>query len=158
MAEGSRRNRRGSRDSNRTTEHPVCQFTFLGYGFRPRRARNHRTGTYFTSFVPAIGRKAKKGIVHAVRGWNLHEASDKELIDFSRMFDKHIRGWVNYFSRYYPSALRLPFSCINRRLVRWAMKKYKRFRGRQRAATQWLRRIAREWPTLFAHWRLGFVP
>ncbi len=145
-------------DSNRLRDHPLHQFTFLGYGFRPRRARNQRNGVYFTSFVPAIGRKAMQEIVRTVRGWGLHEASDKELEDFSRMFDKHIRGWVNYFSRYYPSALRRTFDCINRRLVRWAMKKYKRFRGRQRAATQWLRRIAREQPTLFAHWRLGFVP
>jgi RNA-directed DNA polymerase len=146
------------RDSNRRQDHPLHQFTFLGYGFRPRVAQNHRNGKYFTSFVPAIGRKATQEIVRTVRGWGLHEASDKELEDFSRMFDKHIRGWVNYFSRYYPSALRRTFDCINRRLVRWAMKKYKRFRGRQRAATQWLRRIARERPTLFAHWRLGVVP
>jgi hypothetical protein len=99
-----------------------------------------------------------KKIVRTVHGWGLQEASDKELDDFSRMFDKHIRGWVNYFSRYYPSALYRAFACINRRLVRWAMKKYKRFRGRQRAATRCLRRIAREQPMLFAHWRLGIVP
>ncbi len=146
------------RDSNRTQGYPLHQFDFLGYGFQPRRALNQRKGVYFTSFVPAIGRKAMKEIVRTVRGWGLHEASDKELDDFSRMFDKHIRGWVNYYGRYYPSALHRTFDCINRRLVRWAMKKYKRFRGRQRAATQWLRRIARERPTLFAHWRLGFVP
>ena len=85
-------------------------------------------------------------------------ASDKELADLSRMFNKNIRGWVNYYGRYYPSALRRTFDCVNRRLVRWAMKKYKRFRVHQRRATQWLRRIAREQPTLFAHWGLGFVP
>jgi RNA-directed DNA polymerase len=146
------------RDSNRRQDQALIQFDFLGYGFKPRRARNSRNGRYFVSFVPAIGRKAMKAIVRAVRDWGIHAASEKELDDFSRMFDKHIRGWVNYYGRYYPSALRRTFDCINRRLVRWAMKKYKRFRGHQRQTTQWLRRIARERPELFAHWRLGIVP
>lgn len=99
-----------------------------------------------------------KAIVRTVRDWGLHAASEKELDDFSRMFDKHIRGWVNYYGRHYPSALHRTFDCINRRLVRWAMKKCERFRGHQRKATQWLRRIARERPELLAHWRLGIVP
>jgi len=146
------------RDSNRTQDRPDIQFDFLGFGFRPRRARNSRDGRYFVSFVPAIGRKAMKTIVRAVRDWGIHAASDKELDDFSRMFDRNIRGWVNYFGTYYPSALGRTFACFNRRLVLWAMKKYKRFRGHQRKATQWLRHIARERPELFAHWRLGFVP
>ena len=52
-----------------------------------------------------------KSIVRAVRDWGIHAASEKELDDFSRMFDKHIRGWVNYYGRYYPSALRRTFDC-----------------------------------------------
>jgi RNA-directed DNA polymerase len=146
------------RDSNRTKEYPRIQFDFLGYGFKPRRARNSRDGRYFISFTPAIGRKAMKSIVRAVRDWGIHAASEKELDDFSRMFDRYIRGWVNYYSRYYPSALHRTFDCINRRLVRWAMKKYKRYRGHQRRATQWLRCVARKQPELFAHWQLGIVP
>ncbi len=145
-------------DSNRRRTYSHIQFDFLGYGFRPRSALNQRAGRYFTSFVPAISRKGMKAIVQTVRVWRLHMASDKELADLSRMFNKNIRGWVNYYGRYYPSALRRTFDCVNRRLVRWAMKKYKRFRGHQRAATHWLRRLAREQPELFAHWRLGFVP
>ena len=92
------------RDSNRTEEHPHKQFDFLGYGFKPRRARNRHDGRYFVSFAPAIGRKAMKAIVRAVRDWGIHAASEKELDDFSRMFNRYIRGWVNYYSRYYPCA------------------------------------------------------
>jgi len=146
------------RDSNRTEDHPRIQFDFLGYGFKPRRARNSRDGRYFVSFAPAIGRKAMKTIARTVRDWDIHRASEKELDDFSRMFNRYIRGWVNYYGRYHPSALHRTFDCMNRRLVRWAMKKYKRYRGHQRRATQWLRRIARKRPELFAHWQIGFVP
>lgn len=145
-------------DSNRSRAYPHIQFDFLGYGFRPRSARNQKTGKCFTSFVPAMSRKAMKAIVLVVRRWRLHRASDKELADLKRMFDKSIRGWVNYYGRYCPTASRRPFACINRRLVRWVMAKYKRFRGHLGAATLWLRRIAREQPSLFSHWRIGFVP
>jgi len=146
------------RDSNRTQDHPQVQFDFLSYGFKPRKARNSRDGRYFVSFVPAISRKAMKTIVREVRDWGIHAESEKELEDFSRMYDRCIRGWANYYGRYYPSALHRTLGCINRRLVRWAMKKYKRFRGHQRRATHWLRRVARERPELFTHWRLGIVP
>jgi RNA-directed DNA polymerase len=146
------------RDSNRTQDHPQVQFDFLSYGFKPRRARNSRDGRQFVSFVPAISRKAMKAIVREVRDWGIHAESEKELEDFSRMYNQCIRGWANYYGRYYPTALRRTLGCINRRLVRWAMKKYKRFRDHQRRATHWLRRVAREQPELFAHWRMGIVP
>ena len=42
--------------------------------------------------------------------------SDKGLDDLSRMFNKHIRGWVNYYGRYYPSALRRAFACFGDQL------------------------------------------
>jgi RNA-directed DNA polymerase len=146
------------RDSNRQQDYDQITFDFLGYGFRPRRARNGRDGRYFVSFVPAISRKAMKAIAADVRGWGIHEMSDKGLDDLSRMFNSRIRGWVNYYGRYYPSALHQAFDCINRRLVRWARKKYKRYRQHQRRATPWLRRIARQQPQLFAHWQAGVVP
>lgn len=146
------------RDSNRRQDYNQITFDFLGYGFRPRRARNRRDGKYFVSFIPAISRKAMKAIASDVRGWGIHEMSDKGLDDLSRMFNSRIRGWVNYYGRYYPSALHQAFDCINRRLVRWARKKYKRYRQHQRRTTQWLRRIARQQPQLFAHWQAGVVP
>jgi RNA-directed DNA polymerase len=146
------------RDSNRRQEHDQVKFDFLGYTYQPRKAQNRRDGRYFISFVPAISRKAMKAIAATACDWGIHAMSDKGLDDLSRMFNKYIRGWINYYGRYYPSALHQAFACINRRLVRWARKKYKRYRQHQRHATHWLRRVARERPELFAHWEVGVVP
>jgi RNA-directed DNA polymerase len=55
--------------------------------------------------------------------------------------------WEAYKSALYPT-----FQHLDRLLVRWAMRKYKRLRGHQRRAAHWLRRIARGQPNLFAHW------
>ena len=73
------------------------------------------------------------------------------------MYNRKIRGWVNYYGKYYKSALYPIFDRLNRRLVRWVQKKYKRCRH-QRRATHWLRAIARKEPGLFAHWQLGALP
>lgn len=145
------------RDSNRPEDHLHMSFDFLGYTFRPRTAINQRRKEFFVSFSPAVSRKAGKAIVATIRQWQLHAMSDKSLEELSRMFNRVIRGWVNYYGQYYKSALYPIFSCLNRRLVRWVRKKYKRYRH-QRRATHWLRRLARRQPQWFAHWELGAIP
>jgi len=35
----------------------------------------------------------------------MHRRSDKGLDDLARMFNSHIRGWINYYGRFCPSAL-----------------------------------------------------
>jgi RNA-directed DNA polymerase len=146
------------RDSNRPDGHPHTRFDFLGYSFRPRAAKNGRTGTLFTGFLPALSVKAVKAINEEVRTWRIHRRSQWELEDLSRMFNPIIRGWVHYYGRYYPTALRRAFRCLNQRLVRWARGKHKRFRNKPAQAAQWLRQIAARQPELFAHWQTGIVP
>jgi len=145
------------RDSNRPRDHEQIQFDFLGYCFKPRGAKS-RKGVRFTSFLPAISAKAEKAIATEVKSWGIHLMSDKALSDLSRMFNQKIRGWVAYYGRYYPSALHRVFKPLNRRLMRWAQRKYKRFKTHQRQTWDWLRRVADTQPQLFGHWAKGIVP
>ena len=39
-------------------------------------------------------------------------------------------------------------------LARWTRRKYKRLKGSPTKAREWVRRIARQNPTLFAHWAM----
>lgn len=145
------------RDGKRRQDHEHIQFDFLGYCFRPRGAKG-REGKLFCGFLPAISAKATKAMVAEMRDWGIHRKSDKSLADLSRMFNPIIRGWVAYYGRYYPSALQRAFTCLERRLVRWARSKYKPLRNSPRQAAEWLRRIAARSTTLFAHWELSMVP
>ena len=140
------------KDEDRREDYPTITFDFLGYTFRPRRSKN-RWGKYFINFTPAISNKAAKAIRQQMRSWRWHRRSDKSLEDLSRMFNANIQGWINYFGRYYKSAMYPTLRSLDRRLVRWATRKYKRLRGHRRRADQWLQRIARKHPGLFAHWR-----
>ncbi len=133
--------------------HSNHKFDFLGYIFRPRLARR-RGGKVGVSFSPAAGDKALKAIRQTVRGWSLHERSDKALDDLARMFNMHIRDWINYYGRFYPSALYPTLRHIDVSLARWANRKFKSMRRHRRRAVQWLLRIARRQTRLFAHWSL----
>ena len=146
------------KDDDRSGHCPTEQFTFLGYTFRPRRAKN-RWGKYFISFVPAVSNAAATRMRQAMRRWHLPRRSDKAIDDLARMWNPVLRGWIQYYGRFYKSALYPVFRHLNGLLVRWAMRKYKRLRRHRRRASHWLGDLARREPRLFAHWHLlGVTP
>ena len=95
------------KDEDRRRTSPNEKFDFLGYTFRPRRSKN-RFEKYFINFSPAISDRAVKAIRAEIRSWKLHLRSDKSIEDLSRMFNPKIRGWLQYYGRYYRSALYPP--------------------------------------------------
>jgi len=130
------------------------KFDFLGYTFRPRRSKN-RKGKYFINFSPAVSDRAVKAIRAEIRSWNLHLRTDKSIEDLSRMFDPIIRGWLQYYGRFYRSALYPPMRQLDRSSARWVDRKYKKLRRHLRRATHWVARISRRDPKLWAHWQMG---
>jgi RNA-directed DNA polymerase len=141
------------KDDDRGGDYPNEKFDFLGYGFRPRLSRR-RQGKFGVSFSPAASDKALKRIRQTVRSWALHQRSDKSLNDLAKMYNPYIRGWINYYGRYYKSALYPTLRHIDLVLARWAHRKFKSLRRHQRRSRHWLDRIARRQPRLFAHWGL----
>ncbi len=143
------------RDSNRRDRYPEVSFDFLGYTFKPRRARNRR-GRLFTSFSPAVSDKAAKAMRRTMRrSWRIARRTDKDLTDLANMFNPIMRSWIAYYGRFYRSALVPVFRPLDYALVCWSMRKYKkRFAGHQRRASRWLQGIARRDPALFAHWEI----
>jgi RNA-directed DNA polymerase len=141
------------KDDNRRGGYPNEEFTFLGYTFRPRRSKNRR-GQYFVNFSPAVSKPAATKIRREMKRWRLHLRSAIALDDIARLCNPVVRGWINYYGRFYKSALRPVFRQFNHSLTRWAMRKFKRLRRRPRQAQYWLGRVARRAPQMFAHWEL----
>jgi RNA-directed DNA polymerase len=141
------------KDDDRKGEHVHEKFDFLGYTFRPRRSKN-RWGRYFISFTPAISNDAAKKMRQEMRRWRINLRSDKAIDDLARMWNPVLRGWIQYFGRFYKSAMYPVFRPLNGTLVRWAMRKYKRLRRHRLRAERWLGGVARREPRLFAHWHL----
>ncbi len=145
------------KDSNRKGSYEHEQFTFLGYTFRPRSAKN-KHDVLFVNFSPAISPKAIKAIGRTIRRWRIHRRTGTTLEDLADEINLVVRGWVNYFGRFYTFKLTLLLRRINAYLVRWLQRKYKRLRHRPRRARQLLANVARREPGLFAHWSAGARP
>ena len=69
------------------------------------------------------------------------------------MFRPYIQGWINYYSHFYKSECTPTLHHIDAFLIRWARNKFKRLRQRPKGARDWLARVVRATPHLFAHWR-----
>jgi RNA-directed DNA polymerase len=145
------------KDANRTEDYPRISFDFLGYTFRPRRCVNPK-GQVHTNFLPAISRDSIKEINRRIRNWRIQLKNENTLLDFSRIFNSILRGWYAYFGRFYPSALGSIWNNINRYLIRWVCRKFKRFFRQKRRASRFLDRFAHSHSDLFIHWRLGAFP
>jgi RNA-directed DNA polymerase len=145
------------KNSNRRKDYPVVSFDFLGFTFRPRMAKS-REGKYYVNFSPAVSNAAGKDMRQQSRRWNLHLRSELSLEEISRITSPVIRGWINYYARFYKSALYPTLRHLNDILVRWAMRKFKRLRGHLTRAVHWLGKIAKREPQLFPHWQFGARP
>jgi RNA-directed DNA polymerase len=142
------------KDKNRIGEFGRISFDFLGYTFRPRRCVN-KQGLVHPNFLPAISRMSKKAINQEIRSWHIQLKNDKSLVDLSKMFNAVLRGWWNYYGRFYPSEMNVIWRHFDGYLVKWIRKKYKRFAGHKTCAHNYVRSLAEANPQLFVHWNLG---
>ena len=140
------------KDANRRGNFEHTSFDFLGYTFRTRLAHGPRG--YFRGFSPAISNGARTAVGHQIRAWHLNRRSGSDLSSLAEAINPQLRGWINYYGRFYRSELRFLAWRIDQHLARWAMHKFKRFRGKFRRAMQWLRKVHQHQHDLFAHWRL----
>ncbi len=98
--------------------------------------------------------KATKAVSQKIRAWHLSRRSDTDLSDLAREINSQVRGWIGYYGAFYRSRLYLIALRIDQHLVRWAMQKYKRLRGRPERTWAWLEAVRQRQPALFAHWHL----
>ncbi|CAN5903390.1 group II intron reverse transcriptase/maturase [soil metagenome] len=142
------------KDDKRPGSYEYVTFDFLGYTFRPRPVRS-RAGRLFVGFVPAVSDAVAKARRQEIRRWRLHLWTNKDLRYIAAFINPIVRGWINYYGRFYRSRLvDHVLRWINDYLIRWAMRKYKRLRRRRGRASRFLAEIARSCPDLFVHWQL----
>lgn len=138
------------KDGRRRSRHEHTSFTFLGYTFRPRGARN-ADGAMFVGFQPAVSPEALKKMSRQVRRWRIHTRTRHTLDELAAAINPIVAGWMSYYGRFYRSQMYPLLQRINTYLMRWAGKKYKRLRSYNRFKAWWSGVIERE-PRLFAHW------
>ncbi len=138
------------KDDNRRGTHEHTSFTFLGYTFRTRSAKN-KQGRMFASFLPAVSRDAVVAMGRRVRRWRVHLRTGGGLADLARWMNPIVRGWMQYYGAFNRTELYPLLRRINTYLVRWARKKYRALHGFKKAHAWWQALVAR-YPHGFAQW------
>ena len=73
--------------------------------------------------------KAKSARLREMR---IHRRTDLSLDDLARWLNPIVSGWINYYGRFYRSALNPLLRRVNAYVRRWAGRKYKRLRTQKR--------------------------
>jgi RNA-directed DNA polymerase len=140
------------KDGRRRGEHEHTSFTYLGFTFRARGARNRKDGSVFTSFIPAMSTEALEAKSAELRSMRIHRRTTLTLGELARWLNPIVSGWIQYYGRFYRSAMYPLLQRINTYLRRWAGRKYRRLRALKRF-TRWWDQVLDRAPGLFAQWQ-----
>lgn len=140
------------KDSRRREQYPDIQFTFLGFCFRPRVAVD-REGEVFTSFLPAVSPQALKKMRARIRQWRLGDHALLPLEEITRFINPILRGWWQYYGRYYRTEMFKLFKYLDERLGYYLRRKYRDLWGHKGRSLRRLNRIAQQSPHWLVHWQ-----
>jgi RNA-directed DNA polymerase len=143
------------KDGKRQGNHSNVTFDFLGYCFRPRLVKKNRNGNLFCGFNPAVSSSALKAMRSTIGDLNIRRQTHVSLADIAKKLNPLLRGWIEYYGRYTPSALTPLFRHVNLTLLGWVRRKFKRFKAHKIRAGLFLETLARKCASLFVHWRLA---
>jgi RNA-directed DNA polymerase len=138
----------------RNEEHDQTSFTFLSYTFGPRTARDKfDPKKLIVFFNGAISNAAKTSIRQAIRKVLNPRWVNGALETFAKALNPKIRGWINYYGKFFKSRVIRIFDYLDGLIQRWMANKYKITSKAETLAK--FKRIKEEAPVLFYHWRLG---
>ncbi|AHM56105.1 hypothetical protein EAL2_808p04500 (plasmid) [Peptoclostridium acidaminophilum DSM 3953] len=143
-------------DKDRKENYPVRSFDFLGYTFKAMNIKC-RDGILRYNFIASVSKTSCKSFRDKIKALEIHKRTGSSINIIAEIINPIVRGWMNYFSKYNPSAMKYSLDCVDRRLVKWAMCKFKHFRGHRRRAEKWLSEVKSREPGLFAHWKLRYI-
>jgi group II intron reverse transcriptase/maturase len=145
------------KDDRRRRDYDQVTFTFCGYTFRPRKTWDKIRGRSRTGFLPAVAPGKLADMSRKVASWRLHRRTTENLADLAGEINPALRGWLNYFTAFYPSAVIPIGKRTDRHLMRWARWKYKRLKPSEDRTRTWLKAVRQRKPRMFAHWTLRYT-
>ena len=144
------------KDHKRTRNYKLVKFDFLGFTFKPRPSKT-KDGFLFLGFDLALSVKSGKRILKTLRQTHFHRWTNATIESIAVELNPQLKGWINYYGKFRPSAMSFVFKCFHRRLIKWVMNRYKSLRNKLRKAYQFLIKIQNNMPTLLASWQHGYL-
>src|SRR5437879_11177147 len=79
--------------------------------------------------------KAAQAIRQTIPEWRMASTrNNQRLEDLARVVNPVVRGWMNYYGRFYRSKCVQVLRHLNEALAAWVRRKYRRFRRRERVS------------------------
>ena len=144
------------RDYRRQGKHKEVKFDFLGFSFQPRTTKSKKTGKLFLGYDCAISISSRKRLADELGELKIERMTFKSVVGIAQRLNPIIRGWINYYGKFRGFELSKVFRLLRIRIVRWARKRYKRYRTSLTKACKWLDRVRIQYPNLFYHWQVGY--
>ena len=144
---------RTARKFKESKEVPVS-FDFLGFTFKPRICQKE-DGTKFWGYRPSISMKSQTRIIAECKRMAFQNWTSFDIHKLSQVLTPKIKGWINYYGKQRLRDMQRIFNLINKRIAKWIQKKFKIKTIAQ--AYDKLKRIIQSFPTIFEHWKHGFV-
>lgn len=117
------------KDKDRTKEYQETEFDFLGYTFKGVFIK-YRDGGREINYIASASKKSNKAFRDKIRTLEIHKITGCKIEMIAENINPIVRGWINYYEKYNPQAIKYPLDCVGRRIIKWVMCKYKWFRGR----------------------------
>ena len=140
------------KDKDRKKEYSLTEFDFLGYTFKGVFIKC-KNGSTCVNFIASASKNSNKAFREKIKSLEIHRKTGCKIDMIAEVINPIIRGWINYFCKYNPQATKYSSDCVDRRLVKWAMCKFKRFGGHRKSAEIWLSEVKKREPNLFAQWQ-----
>lgn len=144
--------KRGNREDKKEEQQ---KFKFLGHDFKPKTAKNHKTGKKFLTYMATISKASRVKISGVLKSYELHKRTDLSLKELGELINAKVHGWISYFEPYGRNGLWHEFGRLNVKLIKWWQRKYK-IRSIYKAIEQ-IRAEQRNNLRLFAHWHAGYT-
>ena len=106
----------------------------------------NRKGVLFSSFSPAISKYAEDRIRREITSWRLRLRNSQTIAELARKINPKLRGWINYYGRFNPTALHPIERHLGLTLARWARRKYQTLRRHRLRSWKWVERLTQRQP------------
>ncbi len=141
------------KDQRRREAYPNVTFDFLGYQFGADGWRTHSgTSSSVATRLRSVRRRSSR-CGQRSKSLNIPRQTPGTLAEIAKQLNPLLRGWIGLLWTVQSFGLSTLADYVNQKLRAWIRRKFKRFQSHKTRASLFLRKLARENPGLFVHWK-----
>lgn len=99
------------KDKDRTEDEELTGFDFLGYTFKAVHVKC-KDGKMRSNFIASVSKASAKTFIEKIKSLEIHKETGCKIDIIAEILNPMLRGWINYFGRFNPSAMKYTLQCV----------------------------------------------